>query len=133
MTELSGDDLARARRFVEAMPFRHVRDATHGNPESKMDPHEYIIGSWERVPWDDFWWFVGAIEQHGHWGRYQARYSDRGYVRKYLDIGDRVYWFIKPFQLCRTKIEYRQHERLDGPVPAQSRSENPQLRLELEP
>lgn len=109
-TEMTIEEL---RRFISSAPFRHVKDATHGNPDSKMDPHEYIIGNWNNVDSDALRRFTYTIRVRGYRGRYRARYSGRDQINHYLIVDEHVYWFIPPMQLCRTKVEYRQHEPVE--------------------
>lgn len=105
--------LEQCRAFIASAPFRHVKDASHGNPDSQMDPHEYIIGSWDNVDSDAMRRFTFTIRARGYLGRYTARYSGRSQTNHYLIVDDRVYWFIPPMQLCRTLTEFRQHEPVE--------------------
>lgn len=105
--------LDEAREWVTTFPWRKVRSDA---PGSQMDPHWYVINGWDEVPADLYWRFVRLVKRKGYKGRYTARYRpDRPMVNSYLEIGEHVYWTIPPKQICRTRIEYRQHE----PIPEQ--------------
>jgi hypothetical protein len=105
--------LPELRAFIAAAPWRHVRDSSHGNPDSQMDPHEYVIATWRGIDREQFERFVETIARHGYRGRYRPRYSGRALIGRYLVVDEHVYWHIPPVQLARTLVEYRQHEPLE--------------------
>lgn len=97
-------------RFIEASPWRWVKST----PEpGGMEPHQYVIRHWREVDTPTFWKFVDLIRERGHRGRYTPPYNNRPQTNYYFEHAEFVYWHIWPIQLCRTKIEYRQHQRLD--------------------
>jgi hypothetical protein len=110
MTE---DDLRRAQAFIASVPWRKVRQVPEGPLHKPAEPHEYVLTGWPSVDDDEALWFAALIRQHGHKGRYVPPYSGKPQINHYLDLPDGfVYWRIWPNQLCRTRIEFGQHERL---------------------
>ena len=80
------------------------------------DPHWYVIQEWDEVGGERFQAFAALIRAEGHKGRYIRPYNPRPLINHYLELGDGfVYWYIHPNQLCRTRIEWQQHE----PIPEQ--------------
>ena len=58
--------------------------------------------------------FAKLIRERGHKGRYTPPYSGRPQKNFYLPLGDgHTYWHIPPRQLCRTRTEDRQYQRLE--------------------
>lgn len=100
--------LQEAKEFVASVPWREVQWRKEG---SGMDQHEYVIVGWEQVPADKFWAFVRFVKREGYRGQYQRQ--DGTVTRNsYVEIGEWVHWCIPPKQACRTRLEYRQSERL---------------------
>lgn len=85
-----------------------------GPGEAVADPHWYVIREWSSVDDDDFDEFARLIRACGYRARYIRPYDPRPLVNHYLEDGEWVYWFIYPNQLCRTRIEWRQHEPLEA-------------------
>jgi hypothetical protein len=111
--QLADEDLQRARAFVASVPWRRVREVPEGPLNKSAERHWYVILDWESVDTDEALWFAALIQKHGHRGRYVPPYSGKPQVNRYLDMPDGfVYWRIWPNQLCRTRIEFGQHERL---------------------
>jgi hypothetical protein len=73
-------DLDRARRFIDAAPWRTAKRTWH--------PHSYTVrGQTDRA---EFEWFVVAIREHG----YDARFGTSAKARtfRYLDLSGMKYW-----------------------------------------
>jgi hypothetical protein len=114
--------LEAARAFVASLPWRQVRTDLTYNAEGKRaengeppHPHSYVILEWPEIAAEGFWGVVNLIRDTGYLGAYSPPYDPgRRMVSRYLDLlGDGyVYWHVHPNQLCRTRIEDRQHKRL---------------------
>jgi hypothetical protein len=113
--------LPEAREFIASVPWRQVQDRPargEGVLPVAPDRHWYVINGWPEVPADLYWAFVRLVKRKGYLGRYTAPYRpDRTQVNSYLEIDQHVYWTVPPKQICRTRIEHRQHE----PIPEQGR------------
>ncbi len=108
--------LDEAREFVASVPWRSVKGTPEGPANKPPEPHQYAINGWREVPADLYWRFVGLVDRLGYRGSYTPPYRpDRPQVNSYLEIGPHVYWTVPPKQICRTRIEHRQHE----PIPEQ--------------
>jgi hypothetical protein len=122
-TEMTLDE---AREFVSNLPWRKVKTDPwfkDGVEQKPADPHWYVINGWPEVPADLYWAFVRLVKREGYRGRYVAPYRhDRPMVIRYLEIGEHVYWTIPPKQICRTRIEWKQHT----PIPEQERLAPPE-------
>ena len=79
-------------------------------PGSGMHQHWYVIRDRE-VPVDLFWAIHRLIRREGHRGRYTTQ-DGRTMTNSYLDIGEWTYWSVPTRQLCRTRVEFGQHQRL---------------------
>jgi hypothetical protein len=102
---------AEAEQWVAGLPWRRVRE-----DRGPIDSHEYVISTWDEVDIDLYWAAVRLIKREGYQGVYRAPYRPEVEMRNaYLEIDQHVYWAIPPKQICRTRIEDRQHE----PVPEQ--------------
>jgi hypothetical protein len=109
--------IGEAEQFVNQLPWRWVRK------DSGAEPHQYVIRTWVEVDENQFWEFIRLVERDGYLARYVRPYApDRPMVNSYLVIGAHVHWAIPPNQLCRTRVEDRQHE----PLPEQLRLEEEQ-------
>lgn len=98
-----------ARGFVENAPWREVQ---WQKPGSQMDPHWYLIVD-DTIDPTTYWAIVRLIKAEGYLGTYTAAYRpDKPMKNHYLEIDEHVFWAIPPKQLCRTRIEFQQHERL---------------------
>jgi len=101
-----------ASAFAEQAPWREVQ---WRKPGSQMDPHWYLIAN-DTIDSTTFWAFVRLIRAEGYRGTYVAPYRpERPMTNHYLEIGEHVYWAIPPRQLCRTRIEFGQHEPCGPP------------------
>ena len=97
-------------QFIQDAPWRWVKST----PEpGGMEPHQYVILNWQEVDTPTAWKFIDLIRRTGYRGRYTPPYNNREQRNWYLEVEPWVFWFIGPRQLCRTRIEYRQHERLE--------------------
>jgi len=97
------------RALAATAPWREVQ---WRNPGSQMDPHWYLIAD-DTIDPTTYWAIVRLIRAEGYQGVYVAQYRpDKPMRNFYLEIGSFVYWAIPPRQLCRTRVEYGQHERL---------------------
>jgi hypothetical protein len=75
-----GEDLARARAFVEKVPFRVAVTVP-------QFPHSYALRSWlDPGLQSELDWFVGLITAYGYTGRFWNR------TWTYLDVGEFKYW-----------------------------------------
>ena len=102
-----------ALAFIERVPWRWVRE-----DRGPIDPHQYVISDWPEVEVGLYWEFVRLVRREGYQGTYRAPYRPEVELRNhYLELDGWVYWTIPPTQICRTRIEDRQHE----PVPANQR------------
>lgn len=97
--------------FVACVPWRAVRMVPTGPAHKPPDPHEYLILGWREVDPDAFAAFVELIRTTGYRGRYAPPYDpDRVMENEYLELDDRIYWFIRPNMLNRQRADRRQHE-----------------------
>ena len=95
-----------------------------GPNEPIADPHWYVIRHWPSVDDRDYWEFARVIGALGYKARYIRPYNPRPLINDYLEFDEYVYWCIPPIQMCRTRIEWHQHEPLPhrGRPPPQLRS-----------
>lgn len=89
--------------------------ALFGQDEPVADPHWYAIRSWPSVGARDYWQFTRIVSALGYRARYVRPYDPRPLLGRYLEFGEFVYWCVPPNQVCRTRIEWHQHEPCPGP------------------
>ena len=121
-------DLARAREFIDSVPWRQVGNRPGGPLNKPAEKHWYHIISTEHAP--GAWEFVDLIREHGYRGRYTPPYSGRTMTFRYLEIDEHVFWFVWPRQIAKTRIEFQQHERIDDSIRMESSGS---IRIEPEP
>ena len=89
-------------------PCEHQRELFGEDPIA--DPHWYVMRHY--VDGSEFRKVASAVRKLGYRAEYIRPYNPRPLRNNYLELGEYVYWWIYPNQLCRTKIAWRQHRPL---------------------